>query len=239
MVDFCKTEKWGLYYHFIFVAMNIGILEVLVPLITILFKNYKKIPMKADHLDELENVDIFYLVVNRFTTVSFVYFLSRFCCSTQIKWDIKEATITNTLLPLPAAYLTYDFFYFIFHWTLHRKQIYGYIHKHHHRQRSPTRGYIDASNVHPLEFVIGEYLHILSLSLMPALHGYSILIFFVLSAFMNSLNHTRFDVHWFFNLYDVKNHDIHHRLPNNNYCIYSRCWDVIFGTFREYNWDKE
>jgi sterol desaturase/sphingolipid hydroxylase (fatty acid hydroxylase superfamily) len=44
---------------------------------------------------------------------------------------------TNTLLPLPAMFIVYDFFYTILHWSLHIKAIYGFIHKHHHHQKAP------------------------------------------------------------------------------------------------------
>ncbi|KAL7443084.1 hypothetical protein ACHAXM_008752 [Skeletonema potamos] len=75
-------------------------------------------------------------------------------------------TFQNTLLPLPLLFLTYDFFYTLLHWSLHMKSIYAYIHKHHHYQKAPSRANIDAVNVHPLEFFLGEFNHILALKIV-------------------------------------------------------------------------
>jgi sterol desaturase/sphingolipid hydroxylase (fatty acid hydroxylase superfamily) len=35
--------------------------------------------------------------------------------------------------------------------------------------------------------------------------------------------------------YTVKNHDVHHRLPESNYGQYIMLWDHIFGSYRPYN----
>lgn len=159
--------------------------------------------------------------------------------SPSLQWDINTLTFFNSISSLALIYLLYDFFYFVFHYTLHLPALYGYIHKHHHRQHSPTRGYLDASNVHPLEFVCGEYLHLAAVQMAPRAHGLTVVAFFILSAVLNSLNHTRFFVRWFGRLYDSRSHDVHHRLPQYNFCIYSRVWDTVFGTFRDYDCVKD
>jgi sterol desaturase/sphingolipid hydroxylase (fatty acid hydroxylase superfamily) len=46
-----------------------------------------------------------------------------------------------------------------------------FIHKHHHRQKAPSRGTADAINVHPFEFVCGEYNHLLAIYLVPYGHA--------------------------------------------------------------------
>ena len=38
--------------------------------------------------------------------------------------------------------------------------------------------------------------------------------------------------------YAVKNHDVHHRLPESNYGQYSMFWDNIFGSYRSYEHNK-
>ena len=75
-------------------------------------------------------------------------------------------TIQNTLLPLPLLFIIYDFFYTFLHWALHLKSIYAYVHKHHHYQKAPSRANIDAVNVHPLEFFLGEFNHIWAMHLV-------------------------------------------------------------------------
>jgi sterol desaturase/sphingolipid hydroxylase (fatty acid hydroxylase superfamily) len=32
----------------------------------------------------------------------------------------------------------------------------------------------------------------------------------------------------------VKNHDVHHRLPESNYGQYIMLWDYLFGSYRPY-----
>jgi len=116
-------------------------------------------------------------------------------------------TLSNTLLPLPLLFLTYDFFYTLLHWALHMRFIYAYIHKHHHHQKAPSRANVDAVNVHPLEFFLGEFNHVWTLHLviqgMP-LVGYKgmdvswvgALLFIALGGMVAGLNHTRHDVVW-------------------------------------------
>ena len=133
------------------------------------------------------------------------------------------------------------------------KSIYAYVHKHHHHQKAPSRANIDAVNVHPLEFFLGEFNHILALHLVvkgTPLLGFSgmdvswagAVAFIGLGGVLAGLNHTRHDVvarvpsgglnktGW--TVFDSKHHDVHHRIPQSNYGQYTVMWDRIFGTFR-------
>ena len=176
----------------------------------------------------------------------FVYFLFYFMYhEPNAVWSLSDITTVNTLIPLPVIFVIYDFFYTLLHWFLHIQAIYGYIHKHHHRQKAPSRANIDAINVHPIEFFLGEYNHLFALFLYTNLLGMQCHIaclgmFLVIGAVLAGINHTRFDIKikWFggsITLYDSKWHDVHHRIPQSNYGQYSVLWDKIFGTFREYN----
>jgi sterol desaturase/sphingolipid hydroxylase (fatty acid hydroxylase superfamily) len=51
---------------------------------------------------------------------------------------------------------------------------------------------------------------------------------------MASLNHTRFDAVIPWGVYDVKAHDVHHRIPQSNYGQYIMLWDRLMGSFRPY-----
>jgi sterol desaturase/sphingolipid hydroxylase (fatty acid hydroxylase superfamily) len=118
--------------------------------------------------------------------------------------------------------------------------VYRLVHKHHHRQHAPSRGNTDAINVHPFEFVVGEYVHLLSLYLtgraLGSLHGAAALVFIVLGGVAASLNHTRLDVRLGGGaVYDVRAHDVHHRLPKSNYGQYTMVWDRLMGTYRAYS----
>ena len=120
-------------------------------------------------------------------------------------WAINEISFVNTILPIPILFITYDFFYTLLHWFLHVKSIYAYVHKHHHHQKAPSRANIDAVNVHPIEFFLGEFNHVLTLHLvvkgMPLVgfHGMDVswvgaLLFIAVGGALAGLNHTRHDV---------------------------------------------
>ena len=56
------------------------------------------------------------------------------------------------------------------------------------------RGNSDAINVHPVEFLTGEYLHLGAIVLVPmSIHVTAIATFIVLGGLLASLNHTRFN----------------------------------------------
>ena len=184
--------------------------------------------------------------MNKAATAVFVYFLFLFMYhEPNAVWSPWEISFVNTMLPIPVIFVTYDFFYTLLHGFLHIQSIYGYIHKHHHRQKAPSRANIDAINVHPLEFFLGEYNHLFAVYLYTNVlrmkfHIACFGIFLIIGAVLAGFNHTRFDVTiklfgGTFALYDSKWHDVHHRIPQSNYGQYTVMWDKIFGTFREYN----
>ncbi len=140
-------------------------------------------------------------------------------------WSPQKATLVNVLLPIVPFFIIYDFFYTLLHWALHIQAIYGFIHKHHHRQKAPSRANTDAVNVHPIEFFLGEYNHLFSIFIYTHILGLEVHVLmlpfaFVMAAFMTGFNHTRFDskiVMKGVTLYDSKWHDVHHRIPQSNY----------------------
>ena len=120
-------------------------------------------------------------------------------------WELVDLSFVNTILPIPVLFITYDFFYTLLHWFLHVKAIYAFVHKHHHHQKAPSRANIDAVNVHPLEFFLGEFNHVLALHFvvrgMPIVgyHGMDVswagaALFIGMGGVLAGLNHTRYDV---------------------------------------------
>ena len=126
-----------------------------------------------------------------------------------------------------------------------RRSIYKLVHKHHHRQHAPSRGNTDAINVHPFEFIVGEYLHLVAVALTGyglqrafggTLHVAAVLAFIVAGGVCASLNHTRLDVRLAGGaLYEVRAHDVHHRMPKKNFGQYTMAWDRLLGTFWPYD----
>jgi sterol desaturase/sphingolipid hydroxylase (fatty acid hydroxylase superfamily) len=136
------------------------------------------------------------------------------------------------------CFIAYDLPYYLFHRCLHLPKMYGYVHKHHHRQMAPSRANYDAINVHPFEMVVGEYLHLgaiafVSTFLVP-MHVYAIVLFLGIGGILASLNHTRYPVHAGLFLYDVRSHDQHHVQPRCNYSQYTMFWDIAFDTFQKH-----
>ena len=190
--------------------------------------------------------------MNKVATIQFVFILLRFVLQEpNVILSFQQWNILNGIFSIPCLFIIYDFFYTILHWALHIQAIYGYIHKHHHHQKAPSRANVDAVNVHPIEFFLGEYNHLLAVYLythvfQQKMHMIALPIFLTLGAFMAGWNHTRYDVQislrsftksnhslmkWT-TLFDSKYHDVHHRIPQCNYGQYIMLWDHIFGTFR-------
>lgn len=93
---------------------------------------------------------------------------------------------------------------------------------------------MDGINASPIEYLIGEYLHLVVIYLVPKSHITTIFAFFMIGGTLASLNHTRYDVN-LVSIYFVKAHDVHHRLPESNYGQYIMLWDWLFGSFRAYS----
>ena len=204
----------------------------------------KRIPVRGKHLDDLESIDVLYVTLNKIATVPFVYILMKYMYhEPNAIWSLQSISLTNTLLTIPPFFIIYDFFYTILHWALHIQSVYGYIHKHHHRQKAPSRANVDAVNVHPMEYFLGEYNHVLAIFIYCNLlelemHILTLPVIFIMAAVLTGLNHTRFDSKveiMGITLYDSKWHDVHHRIPQSNYGQYINMWDRIFGTFRMYD----
>lgn len=238
MTDFSSWDfkNWSYMMIPVFssiIMIGMEILSFIVPAIFGLFCS-KKIPIKGKHLDAFDATDNLYIFINKLLTVCFVYHLIWVCyyCSS-IKWRPEEANIYNTFGSLIFFYIFYDFFYANFHRLLHVRELYPLIHKHHHRQKAPSRGNLDAINVHPFEFLVGEYLHLVTVWFIPC-HVYAVAFFVVFGGIVASLNHTRFDINIPL-LYSVSNHDVHHSTsPLSNYGQYIMLWDWIQGSYRPY-----
>jgi len=237
---------WSLAEKLLFCAVIIIAMEILQFITAHLgaWLRLDTIPVRGKHLDEFSSTDHVFVTISKIQTGPFVYFLLSYWMSEQnILWSLQDATLANVILPVPLMFIVFDFFYTIMHWALHIKAVYGFIHKHHHHQKAPSRAVVDAVNVHPVEFILGEYNHLWTMYLIATclempIHILGALIFVASGGILAGLNHTRYDVEIKFfgiNLYDSKAHDVHHRIPQSNYGQYTVFWDWVFGTFRPYN----
>ena len=195
------------------------------------------IPVRGKHLDDLSIKDHLFISLNKLATPPFTYLYLQFAWRSSTPHT--HMTLWNTLLPIPLLFLVYDLVYTLLHGMLHVPAIYSMVHKHHHQQKAPSRANVDAVNVHPLEFFLGEYNHLLALYVVRTyfkiqVHCVAAIAFLAIGAMLTGWNHTRFDITWWF-LYDSKVHDVHHRIPRSNYGQYTMIWDKVFGTFRPYD----
>ncbi|KAK3262532.1 hypothetical protein CYMTET_28619 [Cymbomonas tetramitiformis] len=228
-----KDSQWEWWQAAVFSCIILAGLEGLNASLPIVFGSFPKIPVRGKHLDEFEFRDKLFICFNKISAVPFMYHLTAICLlSPAIKVEAKDATYTNTVGAFVALFVVYDFFYSLFHRFLHLRSVYSLVHKHHHRQHAPTRGNSDAVNVHPFEFVMGEYNHLLAVYLVSP-HMYAALAFITVGGVLASLNHTRANV-VLPGAYDVKAHDLHHRIPQSNYGQYIMMWDHVMGSFRDY-----
>ena len=122
------------------------------------------------------------------------------------------------------------------HYILHSKYLYSYIHKQHHKQYLPYRGYNDAGNEHPLEQILGEFLVYVSIrlvSLHMKVHVVSILIQFILYAFFAIATHLpqKLETRILGFLYKNKLHEIHHIKQSVNFSQNCPLWDIFMGTY--------
>ncbi|CBZ29116.1 putative C-5 sterol desaturase [Leishmania mexicana MHOM/GT/2001/U1103] len=239
------AQKYGIKVAFLgIIFVGFGVYNsVVIPAISAVVKG--RIPERVKPLEKLSVKDKLYIGFAKAVTAVFVYHTYQFIRNTEVSrmspnfLDCPAVVRSVMWLPvhLPALFIIYDFFYTLFHWALHWPPIYALIHKHHHRQMSPFRGNTDAINDNPIEYVSGEYLHLLALYLLtrmtPAgqVHALTAIIFIFLGGTLASLNHTRVDLHIPY-IFNVKAHDYHHRQPRVNFGQYIMFWDWVFGTFQ-------
>lgn len=120
----------------------------------------KPLPYRANTgavgLEKLEWIDYLYLAINSVIEAAFSAHVIRLVLTSPgMAWRLRDFSVLNTL---PALYLIFaidDMFYAPAHKLMHAPSFYPYVHKHHHRQNLPVRGYLDAGNEHPVEQVIG------------------------------------------------------------------------------------
>lgn len=227
-------------------CLGLALLDFLIDWVVRTFVKPKKLPFRVNYpkvkgLAALEAIDFTYLSINQvveYVFISNVFFYMFTSPTISRQWS--EMTVLNTLPALFLLFAIDDFFYALYHRAMHLPFLYQYIHKHHHRQILPKRGYIDAGNEHPLEQVGAQFLLWYTIKIVEritGIHVTAMFVHFILYAVFALLNHTSYDVQ--FNFlgfeYTVRAHEMHHRLPDCNMAQYFMGWDRLMGTYREYS----
>jgi len=212
------------------------------------FSKWAHLPARGKHLDALERRDRQFVAFSQVAIVLMTFHYLQFMASSpNVPWRLDEVSFANTFVALPAFFIVYDFFYAPFHRILHHRSVYALCHKHQHRQVVPSRGNTDAINVHPCEFIAGEYNHLLALYLVSQYlvpcHAITCVFFLLIGGALATLNHTRIDFSFLrvpgtgVPIFAVRAHDQHHAVPNTNYGQYIMLWDWVMGTFKPHPCD--
>ena len=194
---------------------------------------------------ELDRTSYVFLTINSLNEWVFVQRLCHFLWyADSVPKTTDEIGLANTLGALYIMFVVLDVCYAPCHHILHMPSMYPLIHKHHHRQHFPTRGYLDAGNEHPIEHVIGTlctWAAVLAAVYTTGAHAVTIFLFFNLHAALAMLNHSPYDVE-FGTLgirYSVANHEMHHRKFTVNYAQYCMWYDHLAHTYAGYEGPSE
>uniref|UniRef100_A0A7R9ZNB5 Fatty acid hydroxylase domain-containing protein n=1 Tax=Craspedostauros australis TaxID=1486917 RepID=A0A7R9ZNB5_9STRA len=188
----------------------------------------------------LDTQSIVFLTINAVHEWVFVQRLCHYLwTSPDVNKDASQIGIVNTCVALYIIFVVLDMCYAPLHHLMHMPWCYPLVHKHHHRQHFPTRGYLDAGNEHPIEHFVGilcTWTAVLAGVHLAGAHAITIFFFFNLHAALAMLNHSPFEVQW--NIlglqYSVGNHEMHHRKFTVNYAQYCMWYDHLVRTFAEY-----
>jgi sterol desaturase/sphingolipid hydroxylase (fatty acid hydroxylase superfamily) len=192
---------------------------------------------------ELDAQSYAYLTINAVHEWVFVQRLCHYIWySPDISLNVGDVGLVNTVGALGIMFVVLDACYAPCHHILHLPALYPLVHKHHHRQHYPTRGYLDAGNEHPIEHVVGVFCTwaaVLSAVSLASAHGLIIFLFFNIHAALAMLNHSPYNVE--FDIiplgilrYSVANHEMHHRKFTVNYAQYCMWYDHVMKTFVPY-----
>ena len=256
LVESAKTinpfdhSSWSWQQYAIFAAAVIlgeRLQEYAVPLIGWLSGLDRKeiaLPPGGKMLAEFELIDHTYITLNTLYLPVFAYHVISWVgtSSAIVHGGLGAATLLNTVVGFIAMWIVYDAPYALFHYCMHHRSVYAYVHKHHHRQVVPFRGTRDGFNIHPIEMLGGSYCYLLSMFLVAhgiryvtggsdGLHWATAAAYMTISSVFSGLNHTRFDLR-IPGVYQVAYHDVHHSHFTVNYGQYLMMYDKLFGTFR-------
>lgn len=214
-----------------------------------LSKLYQPLPYRQHKLDCcgltcLQGIDYLYISVNGVLISAFPMHLLHFVINPPAKglvfWHWGDIGLMNTLIAIPLMFLVSDFYYWWAHRLMHWRIVYPYIHKHHHRQTLPVRGFLDAINEHPIEQALGMLTLWGAMSTtawLTGVHVVAVLVFVMLLGVLSVINHTDLDVRvrCLGFEYSVRCHEMRHRFPNFNLAQYLMGWDKFMGTYKSYD----
>lgn len=188
----------------------------------------------------LDRLSFIFLSINSLNEWVFVQRLCYYLWhATEIPKSLDDLGLANTLGALYVMFVVLDVCYAPCHHFLHMPSVYPLIHKHHHRQHFPTRGYLDAGNEHPVEHMIGTlctWAAVTAAVSITGAHAATVFLFFNIHAALAMLNHSPYNIEFgaFGIRYSVANHEMHHRKFTVNYSQYCMWYDHLVETYADY-----
>jgi len=155
--------------------------------------------------------------------------------------------ITNIIYFIPTSFLfelIFDFFHYIGHSTLHKKELYKYFHKKHHTYTHPSA--IITFYQDPVDIVVTNSIPFaLTLLIVPKITLFEYTAIIIYKTYGEICGHVGKKCYptssfcqfiWLPKLLNIElygeEHDLHHSLNNCNYSKRFSIWDKIFGTFK-------
>jgi len=240
-------NPWGLstgMWCACFIALRLALFVGIEGVVNVLCRFATKLPTrtgaKQPYQHPLGKLDAAYLSINAVIEFGFVNQLTWLLYNNpNIGLRLGCLGLSNTIVALWLLLVFDDMLYAPTHRLMHNPIVYKYVHKHHHRNTFPARGYIDAANEHPLEQIIALTLNWIAIHMVmytSGLHAATVAAHLTFKAFGACLNHTGSDVR--LKLmgidYTVGAHEMHHRRPHTNFAQYVMFWDRLMGTYAPY-----
>jgi sterol desaturase/sphingolipid hydroxylase (fatty acid hydroxylase superfamily) len=158
--------------------------------------------------------------------------------SSAVVYDMDKLNFLNGLVAFVVVFSLADFTYYVGHRIVHATPaLYKFVHKHHHGEAEPIRGWADTCNAHPTDFFYTGFctspLSVLWLMPTDSVHIVAIGACLYINSFVGSLGHCRLDFN--IGVFNSRFHAGHHAYSKCNFAQNIELWDRLFGTYRALN----
>jgi sterol desaturase/sphingolipid hydroxylase (fatty acid hydroxylase superfamily) len=203
--------------------------------------NFKRMDGETTNkLEVLETIDICYLVFNTMTEFLGMNHIAAFLLNSSTERRLATLGAFNGPFAFIMVMVLNDIIYYPCHCIAHKRLFYPYVHKQHHLQFVPFRGYYDAANQNPIEQVYGFaiFIGVMHLTLNTiGLHSGTAWCCTLSWAILNISNHLPFDSSIHLPVpYPAfpRDHQMHHRIPTCNYSTLSTMMDRFCGSYKPF-----
>lgn len=235
------VSTWSTQQMMLFPALFVIPAEILAKIIDVMIWSMSGKPGLPGWEKErapLGSRDFTYIWFNRLIMLPFVSWLNIkvIWASSAIVYDMEALTLFNTVVAFIVIFALSDLVYYTGHRIVHHyPTLYNFVHKHHHGEAYPQRGWADTCNAHPTDFFYTGFstspMSVLWLMPNASVHIATIGLLLYVNMFVGALGHCRLDLDiWIFR---TRFHAGHHAMFKYNYAQNIELWDRLFGTYKE------